>query len=200
MLDGEGEKPSKYFLNLEKRNLVNKSINFIVNNDNSRLTRSEDILSETRDYYKALYSYRKVDRVNLQPLFERASTPILSDTMRDQMEGPLTHEELLRALKRSKNEKSPGSDGFSFEFYKFFVNDLSWFLLRSLNFAYTVGQLSVTQKNGIITLLPKGDKPRQSLKNWRPITLLNTSYKLASACIAERIKTCLPHIIHDRHI
>ena len=101
-MDGEGEKPSKYFLNLEKRNLVSKSINFIVNNDNSRLTQTEDILSETRDYYKALYSYRKVDRVNLQPLFERASTPTLSDTMRDQMEGPLTHEELLRALRGVK--------------------------------------------------------------------------------------------------
>ena len=35
------------------------------------------------------------------------------------------------------------------------------------------------------------------LKNWRRISLLNTSYKLASACIAERLKRTLPHIINE---
>ena len=71
------------------------------------------------------------------------------------------------------------------------------FLLRSLNYAYENGELSITQRLGIITLLPKGDKPKQFLKNWRPITLLNITYKLASACIAERIKNILPDLIND---
>ena len=57
------------------------------------------------------------------------------------------------------------------------------------------GELSITQRLGIITLLPKGDKPEQFLKNWRPITLLNITYTLASACIAERIKNILPDLI-----
>ena len=35
------------------------------------------------------------------------------------------------------------------------------------------------------------------MKNWRPITLLNTAYKIASSCIAERIKTVLPNIINE---
>ena len=110
----------------------------------------------------------------------------------------MSFDELLLALKKSKSGKSPGSDGFSFEFYKHFSSELAWYLLRSLNYAYFSGKLSVTQKYGIITLLPKGDKPRQYLKNWRPISLLNTSYKIASACIAERLKGCLPRIIHER--
>lgn len=45
--------------------------------------------------------------------------------------------------------------------------------------------------------MPKGDKPRQFLKNWRPISLLNISYKLAYGCVAERLKTCLPTVIHE---
>ena len=45
------------------------------------------------------------------------------------------------------------------------------------------------KKQGIITCIPKGDKPRQFMKNWRQISLLNTVYKLASSCIAERIES-----------
>ena len=46
-------------------------------------------------------------------------------------------------------------------------------------------------------MLPKGDKPRQFLKNWRPISLLNTSYKLASSCISDKLKKAIPFIIHE---
>jgi hypothetical protein len=57
--------------------------------------------------------------------------------------------------------------------------------------------LSITQRHGVnITLLPKGDKPKQYLKNWRPITLLNTVYKIASECIATRFKRYLDKIIN----
>ena len=47
------------------------------------------------------------------------------------------------------------------------------FILRSLNHGYRTGSLSVTQKQGIITCIPKLNKSRHFLKNWRPISLLN---------------------------
>ena len=55
------------------------------------------------------------------------------------------------------------------------------FYMRAVNCSYEVGELSITQKRGIISLIPKGDKPREYLKNWRPISLLNTSYKIISS-------------------
>ena len=96
-----------------------------------------------------------------------------------------------------KNEKSPGSDGFTNEFFKFFWIDIGKFVFRSIINGYEKGELSITQRQGIITCIPKGDKPRQFMKNWRPISLLNTTYKLASSCIAERIKLVLPQIINS---
>ena len=51
------------------------------------------------------------------------------------------------------------------------------------------------QKDGIITCIPKQNKDRQLLKNWRPISLLNCSYKVASACLANRLKKVLPYYI-----
>ena len=112
------------------------------------------------------------------------------------MEGLLTLDELTMYLKKTKNNVAPGSSGFSNEFYKFFWKDLKHFVIKSLNYSYEIGMLSVTQRLGIITLIPKGEKDKAYLKNWRPLTLLNALYKLASGCIAERIKPHLDTIIH----
>ena len=69
------------------------------------------------------------------------------------------------------------------------------YILRSINYAYRNGLLSVTQKQGIITCLPKPNKARNVLKNWRPISLLNVIYKLMSSAIANRLKTVLNKLI-----
>jgi hypothetical protein len=79
-----------------------------------------------------------------------------------------------------KNNKSPGSNGLTSEFLKFFWKDLKVFVIGSLNYGYSLGSLSVKHKQGIITCLLKGDKSSHFLKNWRPISLLNTVNKIGS--------------------
>lgn len=96
-----------------------------------------------------------------------------------------------------KNGKSPGSDGFTVEFFKFFWKKIGYFIVRSLNDGFIKNKMSVTQREGVIICIPKGDKPREYLKNWRPISLLNVVYKIGSASIANRIKKVLPKIIHE---
>ena len=55
----------------------------------------------------------------------------------------------------------------------------------------------MTQKQGVITCLPKPNKSRHYLKNWRPISLLNVVYKLASSVISNRLKTVLDKLINQ---
>ena len=45
--------------------------------------------------------------------------------------------------------------------------------------------------------IPKGYKPKEYIKNWRPISLLNVVYKLGSSCIANRLKKALPSLINE---
>ena len=77
-----------------------------------------------------------------------------------------------------ENGKSPGEDGFTVEFHKYFFDLVGADLLASLNRAYELGRLSVSQRRGIITLLPKDDAELLLLRNWRPITLLNVDHNL----------------------
>ena len=113
------------------------------------------------------------------------------------IEGNLSYSELTKSLKSSKNGKSPGPDGFTVEFYNFFWKDIGHFLLKSFNHSFITENISITQKQGIISIIPKGHKPREYLKNWRPISLLNVSYKLLSSCLSNRLKAVLEKLIHE---
>ena len=74
-----------------------------------------------------------------------------------------------------------------------------YLLISSLNRSYQKGKLAITQRRGIISLIPKKDKALNELKNWRPITLLNCDYKIASKAIASRLKFVLSDLInHDQ--
>ena len=55
--------------------------------------------------------------------------------------------------------------------------------------------LSTTLRQSVINCIPKGDKPRHYLKNWRPISLLCVLYKLLSTVIANRLKDVLHCLI-----
>ena len=94
-------------------------------------------------------------------------------------------------------EKTPGTDGLPCEFYKVFWNDLAEILVNALNHSFETGMLSISQRRGIVKLIPKKDADLKLIKNWRPITLLNCDYKIATKAIASRINTLLPNLISD---
>ena len=119
----------------------------------------------------------------------------LTDHEKNQCNGLLTEYECSIALKYMKNSKSPGSDGLTTEFYKMFWNTIKPYLINSLNYSFQQKNLTELQKQGIITLLPKSGKDITLLDNWRPISLLNVDYKIATKAIANRIKPVLQNII-----
>ena len=69
-------------------------------------------------------------------------------------------------------------------------------MIRSINYGFYCGQMSVTQRQGVITCIHKEGEDTQYLKNWRPITLFNTMHKIASK-IAARLKMVLPKLINE---
>ena len=81
-----------------------------------------------------------------------------------------------------------------------FWKDVSPFLIRCLNKSHQKGKLALTQRRGVISLIPKKDKALQEVKSWRPITLLNCDYKITSKVIASRLKTVFQNLIDNDQI
>ena len=192
-----GEKPSKYFLNLESRNFTSKVISKLVNENGEEYTETQDILNYQKLYYKNLYTESlNFDDISLSEKIGE-NPKKLSDSDSLKLEGEITYNEIAPALKNMKNEKSPGNDGFTAEFFIFFWPDMGHYILNSLNDGYRKGNLSITQRQGVITCIPKPNKLRHLLKNWRPISLLNVIYKIAASVIANHIKTVLDKVVHE---
>lgn len=195
----EGEKNTKYFLNLEKRHHKEGAISQLKQADESFVTTDKEILYQCETFYRELYRSKidtcddKYDHI----FFEDSTHKKLNQDEKDVCEGPLTKEECLKALNEMKCNKTPGSDGLPAEFYRIFWNDISDYLLNSFHYAYLRGQFSVSQKRGIIKLIPKKDTELYFVKNWRPISLLNCDYKIAAKAIAIRLKRVLPKLIDN---
>ena len=67
-------------------------------------------------------------------------------------------------------------------------------MVRVLNSCFSAGRLSRSQRQGVISLsFKKGD--RLDPKNWRPISLLNVDYKIASRAIAGRLLKVLSSVV-----
>ena len=107
----------------------------------------------------------------------------------------LTRSELFEALRSFKNNKTPGNDGLTAEFYLAFWPLLEKQLVESLQFFHVPGQLSSSQKQALIILLEKKDKDRRFIKNWRPISLINVDVKIVSKAMAKRLEPFLSEII-----
>ena len=105
-------------------------------------------------------------------------------------DAPVSPDELHAALLGTAKNKAPGSDGLPFEFYRAFWHLLGKQLQACFQEAFDSPDaegLPGSQRMGIITLLYKGKGLRRDqVASYRPITLLNTDYKIMARALACR--------------
>ena len=165
----------------------------------SKIIRNKnEILKIIKVYYEKLYSRNKRNIDDATSFFN--NIPQLSDESRELCEGKVTKKECYTMLKEMKNNKSPGNDGFTVEFYCTFWIALGDMFVEALNEAYNRGGMSNSQKQGVITLIEKEGKNAMDVKNYRPITLLNVDYKILSKVLARRIKEVLGEVVHHDQV
>ena len=117
------------------------------------------ILNHIESFYKDLFkSQIPFNDDTYDNFVQNLQLPKLSDDERDKLEGPLKFDECKKVLETFQNDKSPGKDGFfTAEFYQLFFDLPENDLIASLNEAHALNELTVSQRRGVITLIPKED-------------------------------------------
>ena len=105
-------------------------------------------------------------------------------------------DELYDSLKAMKCEAVPGEDGFTVDFYLTFWNEVKDLVFQSYMYAFEANHLSLTQRRGIIRLIPKRDKNLLFVSSWHPITLLNVDFKMLTKLFSVRLAKFLPDLVH----
>ena len=198
-LDRNAERPTKFIFNLEKSHYNEKTISELRSQDDSITCNETATLGQAENYYRNPYTSDLTFSETAYDTFtDNVETPKLSEDVQETLEGPLTYEECKKISETFQNNKAPGEDGFTAQFYTYLLELLGNDLIASFNEAHEKGELSISQRRGIITLVPKVDRSLLDLSNWRPITLLNVDLKIASKAIAKRIEPTLPNLIHSK--
>ena len=107
----------------------------------------------------------------------------------------LTNDEVAKAFKELPDDKTSGSDGFTTNFYKLFWPDINYMLLDSYIYTFQNEYLSNNQRRGMINIIPKQHKDLRYLQNWRPVSLLNSDYKILTKILSNRLHKVPPKLI-----
>ena len=157
----------------------------------------KNIQENFENYYKTLYSQPPKDNdLEMDTFFASIRLPSVSEEENKTLISDITIEELNSAISRLKASKSPGTDGFTAEWYKALREQMAPILLRTFNWVLQEKKIPPSWKEAIISLIPKEGKDQLECGSYRPISILNVDYKLFTSILSHRINRILPRLIH----
>lgn len=184
-----GDRNTKFF-HLWASNRKRKNLITSIQHQQSVITEPESIKECFRAHFKLLLGNSEIpciaaDWKNLYP--EGAS-------QLDDLDAPFSEQEIKNAVFQLASNKSPGPDGFPLDFYKRFWHIIKQDLIEVFTCFYH-HQTSIDRLNfSFITLIPKKDLDC-TVKDYRPISLMNGIVKIISKVLSLRLSTKLDKLI-----
>ena len=193
----EGERYTKYFLSLAKARARKTSIISLTDHNGNEVKDPKAKLEVGLRFYTELYSEKHRDPEAAQILLNSIPpSSLLSPENSTALEAAFTQEEVAKCIKSNLGyDKAPGPDGLTAEFFRAFHQPLTPILTNLYNHAlahprswshhFTESQICLLYKKG----------PTTDMKNYRPIALLNTDYKVLTGVINLRLRPLAPQLL-----
>lgn len=126
------------------------------------------------NYYKDLYTnLDSAESSSVKLFLDSLDLPSIGSEQNKIMLADITQKELDNAISNLKTNKMPGTDGYPAEWYKTFREILSPLLLKCFNFALKGGEIPISWRQAIISVIPKLGKDKSECSTYRPISVLN---------------------------
>uniref|UniRef100_A0A7N8WYI6 Reverse transcriptase domain-containing protein n=1 Tax=Mastacembelus armatus TaxID=205130 RepID=A0A7N8WYI6_9TELE len=189
-----GERNTGFFLGLEKVRQKGAYLRKIRDGRGEVCTETVEVMAAVQSFYERLF--RKQGRCGRD--LERAMasmSKVISREGREDCDRDLSLLEVEGEIGRLKANKSPGVDGLPAEFYQAYKRQVSPILLEVFRGMERLQQLPPAFAKGVITLIYKNKGERERLENYRPISLLNTDYKILARILATRLQAVAGEVV-----
>lgn len=200
----DGEKVSAYLIKqqakVKSKTLISslKTEEGIMENLNANVVlKGKDSLNMyIEKYYEKLYKEEGFDE-EYQDWFINFVNNELTDNEIIILESNVTNNEILRAIKDMNVNKAPGLDGIPVEFYLYYWDIIKKEFIEVIKNIINGMLLNDTQRKAIITLIPKDGGELDSLKSWRPVSLICCDVKIVAKILAKRLKPLMYSLISE---
>jgi exonuclease III len=181
-----GEQPTLYQLIRRRKRTTTRLVRSVRDGDGVIQTSPMGIAAAFVTYFQTKYAAIEVDITSVQTLaglIRAGLPPAIEHTYED----PFTLIEIRNAISSGGQNRAPGRDGLGLSFYKATWTTICDDFCLILNAMFFDGAITTQQKLGTIVCLPKSNRMLTPADR-RPITLLNSDYKIVTRILAQRLR------------
>jgi hypothetical protein len=190
----EGDGNTKYF-HLKASGRKKKNHILVLHHNGEEIMGETELIKHVTEFYKKLFGPSPVTSLRMDGVVCNQ----LSEEDRQSLIKPFSLEEIKEIIDDLKHDKAAGPDRFPAEFYHKFWDCIKNDLKEMLD-KFHSGQLNIERLNhGIISLIPKLPDA-DVIQKFRPICLLNVSYKILTKILAVRLGLIIHKVIVDTQI
>ncbi|GJZ19568.1 RNA-directed DNA polymerase, eukaryota [Tanacetum coccineum] len=150
------------------------------------------VKEEFRLHFANRFSAPSPNRCKLNFVFPNKLSPDLANDL----ERPITRAEVRNAVWGCGENKSPGPDGFTFEFFRKYWDILGSDFCAAIEWFFEHCMFARGCNSSFIALIPKTQDPK-FVSDFRPISLIGSLYKVVTKILANRLSLVISDLISD---
>ncbi|GJZ68261.1 RNA-directed DNA polymerase, eukaryota [Tanacetum coccineum] len=198
----EGDKNSRFFHGMLNKRRSTLNIRGVMA-DSSWIDNPIKVKQEFFNHFNKRFCHSDITGVKIQMDFPKQ----ISEEEKQEIECEVTNEEIKRAVWECGSDKAPGPDGFTFGFFRRFWDLIKSDVFDAVRYFFEYSEIPKGCNASFIALIPKNQNA-SLVKDFRPICLVGSLYKIIAKILANRLVGVLNGIVNevqsafisDRHI